>query len=88
MPCPEPRGEVSARFLISFVGTAASSFAARAQQPDRRGEELGDTTQNRTCVEGKFMMKCVIKYVAVAITAIAVLGAAGLRASRADEADA
>jgi hypothetical protein len=34
------------------------------------------------------MMKCVIKYVAVAITAIAVLGAAGLRASRADEADA
>jgi hypothetical protein len=34
------------------------------------------------------MMKCVIKYVAVAITAIAVLGVAGLTASRADEASA
>jgi hypothetical protein len=34
------------------------------------------------------MMKCVIKYVAVAITVIAVLGVAGLTASRADEASA
>ena len=34
------------------------------------------------------MMKCVIKYVAFAITAIAVLGVAGLTASRPDEASA